>query len=131
MQRKLLAMETQTINETLPFAALTIGDAKQLIRTLVADELRKTAPCAETAKPSPDTMTTDQVLPFLFELGLPTTKKTLYNWIFRNVIPFRRIGRRVVFSRKELLAWIESRTVRPEDKRSAAALRIAESANRK
>jgi len=34
-----------------------------------------------------------------------------------------------VFSKKELLTWIESRTVHSEDRRAAAALRIAQSAN--
>lgn len=33
-----------------------------------------------------------------------------------------------MFSKKALLTWIDSRTVRPEDERAAATLRIAESA---
>lgn len=124
-------MYEPNINETLPFAALTIGNVRQLIRELVADELRKATPHVESGKSFPDTMTVEQALPFLSEQGLPTTKKTLYNWIFRGVIPCKHIGRRVIFSRKDLLSWIESRTVRSEDRRAAAALRISESANRK
>ncbi|MFR2062851.1 MAG: hypothetical protein ACLS37_13805 [Alistipes sp.] len=46
-------------------------------------------------------------------------------------MPYKKVGRRIVFSKKALLAWVDSRTVRPEDKRTAATLRIAESANRK
>ncbi len=131
MQHKFLTMKDASINVTLPFAALAIGDVQQLIRSIVADEVRKVIPHVEPTKPTPDAMTVDQVLPFLSEQGLPTTKKTLYNWIFRGVIPYKHIGRRVAFSRKELLSWIESRTVRSGDRRAAAALRISESANRK
>lgn len=65
---------------------------------------------------------------FLTAQGIPTTRASLYNLVYKNTIPHKKFGRRTVFSKKELLAWIESRTVRPEDKRTAAALRIAESA---
>lgn len=65
------------------------------------------------------------------EQGVPTTRATLYNHIHKNTIPYKKVGRRIVFSKKALLAWVDSRTVRPEDKRTAATLRIAESANRK
>lgn len=82
-------------------------------------------------RPKPDVMGIDETLSFLGEQAIPTKKSALYNLVFKEEIPHRKIGRRLVFSRKELLEWIESRTVRPEDKRSAAALRIAESANRK
>ena len=61
--------------------------------------------------------------------GIPTTRSTIYNWVFLKKIPFKKIGRRTVFSKKELLAWIESRTTLPEDRRAVAAARIAESAN--
>ena len=68
---------------------------------------------------------------FVTVLGAPTTRATLYNHIHKNTIPYKKVGRRIVFSKKALLAWVDSRTVRPEDKRTAATLRIAESANRK
>lgn len=131
MQHKFLTMEDVSINEMLPFAALAIGDAQRLIRFIVADEVRKVIPHVEPAKPSPDAMTVDQVLSFLSAQGLPTTKKTLYNWVFRGVIPYKKFGRRTVFSRRELLAWIESRTVHRDDRRTALASRIAQNANRK
>lgn len=82
-------------------------------------------------RPKPDVMGIEETLAFLEEQAIPTKKSALYNLVYKEEIPYRKIGRRLVFSRKELLTWIESRTVRPEDKRTAAALRIAESANRK
>lgn len=82
-------------------------------------------------RPKPDVMGIEETLAFLEEQAIPTKKSALYNLVFKEEIPHRKIGRRLVFSRKELLTWIESRTVHSEDRRTAAALRIAESANRK
>ena len=67
---------------------------------------------------------------FLTEQGVPTTRAALYNHVYKNTIPYKKVGRRIVFSKKALLTWIDSRTS-PEDERAAATLRIAESANRK
>ena len=91
----------------------------------LADFRRKNEP-VET-----DGMNVEDAALFLTEQGIPTTRATLYNQVYKNTIPYKKFGRRTVFSRRELLAWIESRTVHSEDRRTAAALRIAESANRK
>ena len=102
-----------------------ITDAVNAIIPKLADFRRKNEP-AET-----DGMNVEDTARFLTEQGIPTTRATLYNHVYKNTIPYKKFGRRVVFSKKELLTWIESRTVHSEDKRAAAALRIAESANRK
>lgn len=101
-----------------------ITDAVNAIIPKLADFRRKNEP-AET-----DGMNVEDTARFLTEQGIPTTRATLYNHVYKNTIPYKKFGRRVVFSKKELLTWIESRTVHSEDRR-AAALRIAESANRK
>ena len=101
-----------------------ISDAVNAILPKLADFRRKNEP-VET-----DGMTVEDAARFLTAQGIPTTC-LFYNLVYKNTIPHKKFGRRTVFSKKELLAWIESRTVRPEDKRTAAALRIAESANRK
>ena len=62
-------------------------------------------------------------------MGYPTTLSNLYGLTFRNAIPYRKVRRRLVFSRTELTKWIEAGTLRPEEQRAAAALRIAQSAN--
>lgn len=102
-----------------------ISDAVNAILPKLADFRRKNEP-VET-----DGMTVETAARFLTEQGIPTTRATLYNLVYKNTIPHKKFGRRTVFSKKELLAWVESRTTRPEDKRTAATLRIAESANRK
>ena len=95
------------------------------LREIVADFRRKNEP-VET-----DGMTVEDAARFLTEQGIPTTRATLYNQVYKNTIPHKKFGRRTVFSKKELLTWIEARTVHSDDRRTAAALRIAESANRK
>ena len=100
-----------------------ISDAVNAILPKLADFRRKNEPV--------EGMTVEDAARFLTAQGIPTTRASLYNLVYKNTIPHKKFGRRTVFSKKELLAWIESRTVRPEDKRTAAALRIAESANRK
>ena len=102
-----------------------ISDAVNAILPKLADFRRKNEP-VET-----DGLNVEDAARFLTEQGIPTTRATLYNQVYKNSIPYRKFGRRTVSSKKELLAWIESRTVHSEDRRTAAALRIAESANRK
>lgn len=72
-----------------------------------------------------DGMTVENAARFLTEQGIPTTRASLYNLIYKNSIPYRKFGRRTVFSKKELLVWIDERLTRPALKRSEAALRIA------
>lgn len=115
-----------TIIITSPAQLQTIiSDAVNAILPKLADFRRKNEP-VET-----DGMNVDAAARFMTEQGIPTTRATLYNLIFKESIPYKKFGRRVVFSKRELLAWIEARTEHREDRRAAAALRLAESANRK
>lgn len=102
-----------------------ISDAVNAILPKLADFRRKNEP-VET-----DGMTVEAAARFLTEQGVPTTRATLYNLVYKNTIPYKKVGRRTVFSKKELLTWIDSRTVHSEDRRAAAVARLAESANRK
>lgn len=115
-----------TVIVTTPAQLQTIiDDAVNAILPKLADFRRKNEP-VET-----DGMNVDDAARFMTEQGIPTTRATLYNLVYKEAIPHKKFGRRTVFSKRELLAWIESRTVCREDRRTAAALRIAESANRK
>ena len=110
--------------------------AAEQLRAIVADEvnaiLPKLADFRRKNEPvETDGMTVETAARFLTEQGIPTTRATLYNLVYKNTIPHKKFGRRTVFSKKELLTWIEARTVHSDDRRTAAALRIAESANRK
>lgn len=115
-----------TVIVTSPAELQTIiSDAVSAILPKLADFRRKNEP-VET-----DGMTVENAARFLTELGIPTTRASLYNLVYYKRIPHRKFGRRTVFSKKELLTWIESRTVRPTNSRADAALHLADSANRK
>ncbi len=78
-----------------------------------------------------DGMTVEDAARFLTEQGIPTTRASLYNLIYKRAIPHRKIGRRVVFSKKELREWLDDRAARPCDAKTEARSRIAASVNRK
>jgi len=100
------------------------------LREIVADEVAAILPKLADFRRKNEPVETDAAR-FLTAQGIPTTRATLYNQVYKNTIPYKKFGRRTVFSKKELLTWIEAHTVHSEDRRTAAALRIAESANRK
>lgn len=115
-----------TVIVTTPAQLQTIiSDAVNAILPKLADFRRKNEPVEA------DGMNAEAAARFLSEQGIPTTRATLYNLVYKEAIPYKKFGRRTVFSKRELLDWIESRTEHREDRRTAAALRLAESANRK
>ena len=106
------------INDFAPFAALSIGQAKEIIAGIVHDAISDAKQKAQpTQESQAEVMNIDDAV-------------VLYGKTFSGTIPFKRIGKRLVFSRKELLQWIESRTYRPHSQ-SDEALRLAESARKK
>ena len=115
-------MEDQVIVTTPAQLQSMIGEAVGAIIPKLA-EFRRKNEAVET-----DGMTVEQAAQFLTEQGIPTTRASLYNLVYKNSVPYRKFGRRTIFSKRELLAWIEERATRPSDSRSQAALRIAASA---
>lgn len=101
-----------------------VGQAVEAIIPRLADYRRQIA----ERTPS-DNLSHVEAVEYLNELGAPATRSSLYNLVFRGQIPHRKIGRRTVFSRRELQAWVESRTRYPEDSKSEAIRRIAQSAS--
>ncbi len=49
----------------------------------------------------PECFRADQLARFL-----GVNRKTVYEYAARNVIPHRRLGRRIVFSRAQVVAWL-------------------------
>ncbi|MEI6695538.1 MAG: helix-turn-helix domain-containing protein [Bacteroidota bacterium] len=58
-------------------------------------------------------------------------KSKIYKLTWKKEIPFKLMGNRLVFSRKELLTWLESQTVNPVSNKSNVLNAIAESASKK
>ncbi|MDR1919022.1 MAG: helix-turn-helix domain-containing protein [Tannerellaceae bacterium] len=100
------------------------------LRALIQEAVKEAMPQKVEEKNLPDTITLETAVALLEEYGFPTSKGKIYKLTSSGEMPFRKYGRKLVFSRKELIAWAESRTKRKND-RAEAALRIARSANRK
>ena len=120
---------TDTINEPRPLVVLTDIQLAQLVRQAVSQELQSFQP-QTTEPPKTDLINIIDAASFLQELGCFIAKGTIYNLVAREAIPFRKIGRRVVFSRTDLCAWVEDKMKRKESY-SEAALAVAESSRRK
>ena len=60
------------------------------------------APSTSPETSAPEIMRADQLAAFL---GL--NRNTVYEYAARGVIPHRRIGRRIVFARVHVMAWLD------------------------
>jgi|LSQX01.2.fsa_nt_gb hypothetical protein len=85
--------------ETMPRAI------EELYEKLERIEAALSSPEPET--PLNDTMLIDEAIQFLKENGRPTSKSTIYKESSLGWIPAHRVGKRLVFSRKELRTWID------------------------
>lgn len=85
---------------------------------------------ASTTSELSDTCSLIQALEFLNERGYTISKSKIYKLTATNSIPHRRFGNRLVFSRKELLAWVEAQISEINADREAT-IQLARSANNK
>jgi len=114
--------EKQTTIEDL---AALLGSAqaiKRIEERLMSIEKMLCAPQPE--KPINDTMLLEDALEFLKDNGRPTSRSTLYKETCMGSIPSKRVGKRRVFSRRELKAWLEAGM--PKQIEMDAADRLAE-----
>ena len=51
--------------------------------------------------------------------------------IYKGLLPYKKMGKKLIFSRKELIAWMENQTVNPVSNNSTVLNSIAESALKK
>lgn len=120
----------QYMNDNYPFAALTIGQVRQVISELVSKEVEKiNLPIQE--RPLPNTLNIDEAINVLKENGYRVTKSMIYRLSSFNEIPCSRFGRQLVFNRKELIDWASGKTTRKTTAGEEEARILAESANRK
>ncbi len=76
---------------------------KQL-RELVADEVQRLLTHTPT-----ETMSADQVA-----VLLGVDRKTVYDYSNRGLIPCRKLGKRLLFSRPAVVAWLRCESALPE-----------------
>lgn len=90
-------MENTVIVTTPSELRAIVADEVAAILPKLADFRRKNEP-VET-----DGLTVDAAARFITDQGIPTTRATLYHLVHKNTIPYKKFGRRTVFSKKELL----------------------------
>ena len=100
------------------------------LRAIVSETVSQTLAGMTMQKDLPDNLTPDAAVEALEQHGFLISKARLYKLTAKGEVPFRKYGNKLLFSRKELLAWAETLAKRVHDK-GEAALTIAKSANRK
>jgi hypothetical protein len=106
---------------------MTISNPFDLILSEIEElktEVRKIRVPGPPEKQS-ENITIDQAIQLLIDNGYPTTKAQVYKLSHLGEIPASRIGKRLVFSRKALLNWIESRKIAKVSPQRMAAEKLA------
>lgn len=108
------------------------------LRSIIAEEVGTAIKKAGTADQRHvenvcrfDNLSLHAAIEYLRELGYITTVKSLYGRTSAGTIPCRKVGRRLIFSRKELAEWVAGQTSTPTTRaarRANAAARLAECA---
>ena len=119
------------MNDSFPWAGLTVGQAKLIIRDVVSDEIAKLnlhsggEPTAE-----PDVLDMDGAVRFLSSIGLSIPKSRIYKACASRELFCEKLNNRLIFTPDSLIQWVISNISTPETK-ADAALVLAESARRK
>lgn len=83
----------------------------------------------QSKKPQTDTMGTEEALEFLRSVGYPISRQHLFALTSKKQIPYKKVGRYLVFSRKTLTAWIDDLANEERTPEAAATAAMAKSAN--
>lgn len=92
--------------------------SKAELNDIIATQLNKVL-AHHTPAPA-DRVDIEGAVAYLNDIGCPISKHTLYGLVAKEEVPFGKFGRRLVFSRKELAGWADSRT----DKHRAHETRV-------
>ena len=80
-------------------------DLKQLLQEIFVENINKVKEITREIPPK-ENLLSEEALIFLKEQGYPITKTTLNKMCSLGEIPYKRQGKRRVFSRSQLLAWL-------------------------
>jgi predicted DNA-binding transcriptional regulator AlpA len=98
---------------------------------LIACEVEARLHRVEHNEPPQDRVDFDEARIILGTKEKPVSKSQLYKLSMQNKVPVKRFGKRLVFSRKELNDWMESRTVSTSNAGDVMSDRLAKSARKK
>lgn len=99
---------------------------------IVEQAIKRTLPTKLEERPQemPESCSFSQALVYLAEQGYELSKSKLYKLTSLKKVPFRYFGRKIVFSRDELLQWVKTQTM-PSANSSEILLSLAKSARHK
>ncbi len=103
---------------------LTPVSVEELVN-LIACEVETRIHRAEPKEPPQDRISLSEACELTNQ-----SKGQVYKLTMLNEIPFRKYGKRLVFSRKELLDWIEKRTISAPEAGNVMTDRLAKSAKK-
>lgn len=109
----------------------TSEEIRAIVKDAVAEVMTEFAKSSkpETPQKTSDILNLREAVTFLNENGYTLAECTLRNKVHRKELPYQKMGCRVIFSRKELTAWLEGETSRPNSRMQAVAKQLAKSAN--
>lgn len=92
----------------------------------IANEIESRFQKPTPSEPLPERMTIDEASNFT---GL--SKSWLYKETAKKNIPYHKMGKRLIFLRSEILAWMEGNTITPPNYKHLMIDKLAESARKK
>lgn len=104
----------------------TPEELRAIVNEAVSGVISKTV----SKKPQIDSITLTDALQLLEEYGYPTSKAKMYKLTSTGNIPCKTYGKKLVFSRRELLLWAENQT-KSKCNPDNTGLTLARSARRK
>ena len=99
------------------------------LRAIISEAVSGVMP-KQVAQSQIDTLSLNDTLDLLHKHGYPTSRAKMYKLTSSGAIPCKTYGKKLVFSRKEVLAWAENQT-KPKRDFSEVSLILARSARRK
>ena len=106
----------------------TPGELQGFISNAVREALQSIKRGKNGDAVASDNLTINEAVEYLRELGQPLSRPTLYSLVSRELVPYRKIGTRVAFSRTELAQWVADRTKSRTAPMQEAGERIARTA---
>jgi excisionase family DNA binding protein len=103
---------------------LDYNDLQTAIKNCMRESIEEIKSIPSPA-PLPDRMTLSEACELTNQ-----SKSQLYKMTMLSEIPFQKYGKKLVFSRKKLLEWMESRTVSPLKDTEIITGRVSEAAKK-
>lgn len=78
-------------------------ELKAIIRDVLSEQTEPTTTGVQS-----DNISLNKAIELLNEWGYPTSKAKVYKLTSTNTLPCRKYGNKLIFSRKELLKWVDT-----------------------